>query len=129
MLWIIANWCLTTLFEGEGTFADVFTATCYALTPLPIIIFPATLISNVLVAEEGDLVTMAITIGFIWAGLLLFFGMMTTHGYSFSKNIVTVLGTIVGMIFIMFVAVLFTTLLSKMFTFVYGIVDEIQYRM
>ncbi len=128
-LWIIANWCLTTLFEGEGTFADVFTATCYALTPLPLVIIPATLASNVLVAEEGSLVSMLTTIGFIWAGLLLFFGMMTTHGYSFSKNILTVLGTIVGMIFIMFVAVLFTTLLSKMFTFVYGIIDEIQYRL
>ncbi len=129
LLWIIANWCLTTLFEGEGTFADVFTATCYALTPLPIVIFPATLCSNFLVAEEGDLVSMITTIGFFWAGLLLFFGMMSTHGYSFGKNILTVLGTIVGMVFIMFVAVLFTTLLSKMFTFVYGIIDEIQYRL
>ena len=72
---------------------------------------------------------MLTTIGFLWAGMLLFFGMMSTHGYSFGKNIVTILGTIVGMIFIMFVAVLFTTLLSKMFTFVYGIIDEIQYRM
>ena len=129
LLWIIANWCLTTLFEGEGTFADVFTATCYALTPLPLVIFPATLCSNVLVAEEGDLVSMITTIGFLWAGLLLFFGMMSTHGYSFGKNILTTLGTIVGMVFIMFVAVLFTTLLSKMFTFVYGIIDEIQYRL
>lgn len=129
LLWVIANWALTTLFEGEGTFGDVFTATCYALTPLPIVVIPATLVSNFLVAEEGSLVSMCTTIAFIWAGLLLVFGTMTTHGYSFSKNIITILGTIVGMIFIMFVAVLFTTLLSKMFTFVYGIIDEIQYRM
>lgn len=129
LLWVIANWALTTLFEGEGTFGDVFTATCYALTPLPIVVIPATLVSNFLVAEEGSLVSMCTTIAFIWAGLLLVFGTMTTHGYSFSKNIITILGTILGMIFIMFVAVLFTTLLSKMFTFVYGIIDEIQYRM
>ncbi len=128
-LWIIANWCLTTLFDGEGTFADVFTATCYALTPLPLIVVPATLCSNFLVAEEGSLVSMCTTIAFLWAGLLLFFGMMSTHGYSFGKNILTVLGSILGMVFIMFVAVLFTTLLSKMFTFVYGIIDEIQYRL
>ena len=128
-LWIIANWCLTTLFEGEGTFGDVFTATCYALTPLPLVIFPATLISNVLVAEEGALVDMCITIAFVWAAMLLFFGTMTTHGYSFFKNILTTLGTIVGMVFIMFIAVLFSTLMTKIFTFVYGIVEEIQYRL
>lgn len=34
-LWVIANWCLTTLFDGEGTLKDVYIATCYALTPLP----------------------------------------------------------------------------------------------
>ncbi len=129
MLWIVANWCLTTLFEGEGNFGDVFTATCFSLTPLPLVIIPGTFCSNFLVAEEASLVSMLTTIGFFWAGMLLFFGMMSTHGYSFGKNIVTILGTIVGMIFIMFVAVLFTTLLSKMFTFVYGIIDEIQYRM
>ncbi len=128
-LWVIANWCLTTLFEGEGNFADVFTATCYSLTPLPLVIFPATLISNVLVSEEGALVDMCIVIAFVWTGLLLFFGTMTTHGYSFLKNILTVLGTIVGMVFIMFVAVLFSTLMTKIFSFVYGIVEEIQYRL
>ena len=72
---------------------------------------------------------MCITIAFIWTGLLLFFGTMTTHGYSFGKNILTILGTIVGMVFIMFVAVLFSTLMTKIFTFVYGIVEEIQYRL
>lgn len=129
ILWVIANWCLTTLFEGEGNFGDVFTATCYSLTPLPLVLFPATLVSNVLVAEEGALIDMCITIAFIWTGLLLFFGTMTTHGYSFGKNILTILGTIVGMVFIMFVAVLFSTLMTKIFTFVYGIVEEIQYRL
>ena len=129
MLWIIANWCLTTLFDGEGNFADVFTATCYALTPLPLVIIPCTFISNFLVAEEGELISMCTTIAFIWAGFLLFFGMMSTHGYSFGKNVLTILGTVVGMVFIMFVSVLFTTLLTKMFTFVYGIIDEIQYRL
>lgn len=129
LLWVIANWCLTTLFEGEGNFGDVFTATCYSLTPLPLVIFPTTLISNVLVTEEGALIDMCVTIAFAWAGLLLFFGTMTTHGYSFLKNILTILGTVVGMVFIMFVAVLFSTLVTKIFTFIYGIVEEIQYRL
>lgn len=35
-LWVLANWCLTTLFDGEGTLKDVYIATCYALTPLPL---------------------------------------------------------------------------------------------
>ncbi|MBR3990785.1 MAG: YIP1 family protein, partial [Clostridia bacterium] len=34
-LWAIANWCLTTLFDGEGSMKDIYIACCYALTPLP----------------------------------------------------------------------------------------------
>ena len=68
-------------------------------------------------------------IAFLWMGVLLFFGMMITHGYSIGKGILTAAGTIVGMVFIMFIAVLFSTLITKVISFAYNIVDEIQYRM
>ena len=128
MLWVIANWCLTTLFEGEGTFKDVFVASCYALLPLPLIIIPTTAISNALTLDESALVSMFNGIAFAWVGLLIFFGMMITHDYSLGKSFLTAIGTIVGMVFIMFFAVLFSTLLTKMISFIYGIVEEIQYR-
>ena len=129
MLWVIANWCLTTLFEGEGTFKDVFVATSYALLPLPLIIIPTTIVSNFMTLDESALVTLFNGLAFLWVGLLIFFGMMITHDYSIGKSFLTALGTIVGMVFIMFIAVLFSTLVSKMVSFIYGIIEEIQYRM
>ena len=129
LLWVISNWCLTTLFDGEGTLKDVFVASCYSLLPLPLFIIPTTLISNVLVAEEASMVSLINGIAFMWMGVLLFFGMMITHGYSVGKGAITALGTIVGMVFIMFIAVLFSTLVTKVISFVYNIIDEINYRM
>jgi len=129
LLWVIANWCLTTLFDGEGTLKDVFVASCYSLTPLPLFIIPSTLLSNVLVLEEATIITMLESIAFLWVGMLIFFGMMITHGYSIGKGVLTALGTIVGMVFIMFVAVLFSTLITKVITFIYSIVEEVQYRL
>ena len=125
---MIANWCLTTLFDGEGTFKDVFVASSYALLPLPLIIIPTTAISNILTLDESTLVSMLNIIAFIWVGALIFFGMIVTHDYTIGKGILTVIGTVVGMVFIMFFAVLFSTLLTKMISFIYGIVEEIQYR-
>ena len=129
LLWVIANWCLTTLFDGEGTLKDVFIASCYSLLPLPLFIIPTTLISNVLVTEEASMISLINGIAFMWMGILLFFGMMITHGYSVGKGAVTALGTIVGMVFIMFIAVLFSTLVTKVISFVYNIIDEVHYRM
>ena len=128
MLWVIGNWCLTTLMEGEGSFKDIFIATSYALAPLPLLIIPATICTNFLTVTEGSLVTLLESFAFIWAGLLIFTGTMVTHDYSLLKNIVTCLGTIVAMVFIMFIALLFTTLLTNVIGFITAIVTEITYR-
>ena len=104
-LWTIANWCLTTLFDGEGSYKDIFIATCYALMPTVLIMIPTTIASNFLVAEELDILSVINAFAFIWAGLLIFFGMMVTHDYSMGKNFLTTLGTIVGMVVIMFIAI------------------------
>ena len=129
LLFIIANWCLTTLFEGEGSFKDIFVATSYSLLPLPLFIIPMTIVSNFVTSSEMDIVNLFITLAFIWAGFLIFFGVMVTHDYSLGKNVITVIGPIAGMVFIMFIAVLFTTLLTKVVGFVSNIFIEIGYRM
>lgn len=69
------------------------------------------------------------TVAFIWAGLLIFTGMMVTHDYTLGKNFIISLSTIVGMGFIMFIGILFTTLLGKIISFVSNIIVEINYRM
>jgi hypothetical protein len=57
-LFILANWCLTTLFEGEGSFKDIFVATSYSLLPIPMLIIPATLCSNWVTTTEAAIITM-----------------------------------------------------------------------
>ena len=129
LLWVTANWCLTTLFDGEGSIKDIFIATCYSLVPLILFMIPATAITNVLTLSEASIYSMLMTLGWVWVGILIFFGTMVTHDYSLMKNVITTIGTVVGMAFIMFCGVLFSTLLVKMVNFISGIVTEISYRM
>ena len=127
-LWIIANWCLTTLFDGEGSMKDIYMATCYALVPIAPIIFTTTLLSHIVVQSEVQFLNLLVTAMFVWVGMLLFFGAMVVHDYSLGKNILTVLGSVVGMAFIMFIAVLFSSLLMRMVMFVNSIAVELSYR-
>lgn len=127
-LFVIANWCLTTLFDGEGSFKDIFISCGYALSPMPLLIIVSTLLSNILTAEEMAISTMLTTIAFIWAALLLFFGMSVTHDYTMGKNTITIIGTILAMAIIMFVAILFSSLIAKIVSFVSSLIIEIGYR-
>ena len=127
-LWIIANWCFTTLFDGEGSIKDIFIATSYALYPVPVLVIISTALTNVFVGTEAQITSMIVTIALIWMALLIIIGMQVTHDYSMGKNVLTVIATIVGMVFIMFLALLFVSLISKMAALVTTISSELSYR-
>ena len=128
LLWTLANWCLTTLFDGEGSMGDIYMATCYATMPITLVMIPTTLLSNVLIEPEGPILAMVETIAFAWLGFLIFFGSMVIHDYSLGKNVLTSVASIVGMAFIMFVGVLFSSLMAKIVSFISQIYVEISYR-
>jgi hypothetical protein len=127
-LFVLANWCLTTLFEGEGSFKDVFVASCYCLTPIILLLPLSTILTHFVTTSETGFITLINGICYVWLFLLLFFGTMTTHDFTLGKNIIMTIATVLCMAVIMFVVILFSSLLVKMFSFVSNIVTEISYR-
>ena len=125
LLWVVGNWCLTTLFDGEGSLKDIYIASCYSLAPLPVFVILSTILTNVLTVSEGGIISLLVSLGYVWVGILLFFGMVVTHDYSTGKNIITTIGTIVAMAVIMFIAILFSSLVMKMVTFLVSLFTEI----
>ena len=90
--------------------------------------FPTTIASNFVLLTEATILSLINTIAFIWAGFLIFFGIMVTHDYGMGKNFIITLATIVGMVVIIFIVFLFTVLLADMVNFVTNIVTEVQFR-
>ncbi len=129
LLFVTANWCLTTLFDGEGSFKDVYIATCYAAAPLSFLTIAATIVSNFVTDSETGFVSLLTGLAWVWFILLLFFGIMVTHDYAMGKNILTIGGTIVGMAIIMFLVILFSGLMMKMSSFIANIGTELSFRM
>lgn len=128
-LWCIANWCLTTLMDGEGSFTDILIATAYATVPLILINLPLILLSHIITAEEGAFYTFFAQLATFWCGLLVVLGTMVTHQYTMGKTIATSLFTIVGMGLIIFIGLLAFDLLQQMISFVYVIYREIAFRL
>ncbi|MCQ2413383.1 MAG: YIP1 family protein [Clostridia bacterium] len=123
LLWSVANWCLTTLFDGEGSFKDVYVATCYAISPMIFFYIVSTLTTHIM--TDATIPNLIISIGYVWCGFLLFFGMLTTHDYSIGKNLLITVCTLVAMIVIMFGVLLFGSLCGKMIDFVVSLVEDI----
>ena len=128
LLWCVANWCLTTLMSGEGSFKDIFVATAYALPPVALTMLPAVIVSHFVTEQEIMFVNFITVVGFLWAAILLFAAVMSTHAYTPGKNVLTILCTLVGMLLIAFLLVLFVNLIARMFTFGQNVYNEVIFR-
>ncbi|MFC7682160.1 YIP1 family protein [Paenibacillus sp. GCM10028914] len=129
LLWCVANWSLTTLMDGEGKFKEIVMATAYALLPLVIIYIPQMLYSNVITVDESSFYYMMEAIALVWSCWLLFTGTMTVHQYTAGKTVATMLLTLVVMGIIIFLGVLFFSMLQQMISFVSSIYNEISFRL
>lgn len=128
LFFCIANWSLTTLLDGEGKFVEIFTSTCFALTPLVLINFPWIWLSNVISMEESVFYYFSSSLALIWFVFMLFIGNMTVHQFSPSKSILTILLTIVAMGFMAFLSLLFFSLIQQIVSFISVIYQELALR-
>lgn len=122
------NWGLTCLFDGKGTFKDIYRATGYVL--LPLIISQAILIplSNFFVLSESAFYTTINSFGVIWAAMLLLISIIETHEYTLTKCLVMVIAIVFAMCIIAYVALLFGNLTTQMVGFVRAIIVEFSSR-
>jgi len=128
-LWCIGNWGLTTLFDGKGKLSQIYMATCYAMTPYPLMQFPLILLSNIVTKEEGDFYLVLSSISIIWSAFLIVAAMMQIHEYTLSKTILFTVGTIFAMLVMVFILLLFFSMISQGIAFFISIVKEILFRL
>lgn len=128
LLWCVANWSITTLVDGEGSFKDISITTAYALIPvilLNLLILP---LSWVLTQQEGSIYGLIDRISVVWAAFLIFVGIMTIHQFSVKKTIATILIAILTMAVIVFLILLFFAVISQMLNFLLLLYKELSFR-
>lgn len=128
LIYCAANWCLTTLFDGKGRFKDIYIGMAYALTPYILVKNIVTIISNFVTAEEGAFITYVDYIAIIWCGFLILASVMQIHDYGFGKAVFAILASVLGMMVIVFLLLLFFTLISDAVAYFVSIYKEIMFR-
>lgn len=128
-LWCLGNWGLTTLFDGKGTLSQVYMATCYGMTPYPLIQFPLILLSNVVTVEEAEFYTLLSALSIVIAGILILVAMMEIHEYSLSKTVLFTIGSLFAMLVMVFILLLFFSMISQGISYFISLGREILFRL
>lgn len=129
LIFVVTNWALTTLFDGKGTLKDVYIASAYALTPYPLIVIPNTILSNVLAEEEDTFNYFFHDFSIVWAALLFICAMMMVHAYTIGKTILCIIFSIIGMAIVIFLLLLFFSLISDGVSYFYSLYKELIFRL
>lgn len=128
LLWTVANWGMSTLFEGKGNMEHVYVVTCYALIPTIISNLVLTALSHTLTLEETLILTIVSTVCTALTAIMLCVGNMTVHEFGFFKFIVMAIVTVLAMLVVVFVILMVFVLVQQLTGFISTIYKEISYR-
>ena len=126
--WVVGNWSVCTLLDGEGTLRRICIFSSYALIPYVASLYITTLMSHFLILDESVFISCVQYAGIIWSGVLVFSAVKTAHQYSFFKTLAAIVLTVAAMLIMMFLLVLVMSLFQKVGLFIYSIYTELQYR-
>lgn len=128
LIFVVGNWGLTTLFDGKGRLGQVYMASCYALLPYPLMQFPLIIFSNFVTVDESQFYSVLSMVALVWAGGLIFLAMGQIHEYSLAKNVFFMVVSLFAMLVIVFILLLFFSMISQGTAYFISIGRELLFR-
>lgn len=128
LLWTVCNWGVCTLFDGKGTFREIWIFSAYSRMSWILLEIPIIILTRVLVREESFWLGLVISIQQIWSIVQLILAAKAAHQYTLGKTIVSTIFTIIGMILVVLVILLFVSLFTQMWSFITTLTQEILMR-
>ena len=128
MLYVVVNYLVSTLNDGEGRFKDVFIASSYILVPFIIFTLPMTFLSHFLTFNESFIFTFYHQIVLIWTLILIVISIQGIHNYTMWETIKNILIIIFGMFILILLGLLIYAFLGQMIEFITSLIREVIYR-
>lgn len=128
LLYVVVNYLVSTLNDGEGRFKDIVISTTYILVPFIIFTLPMTFLSNYLTYNESFIFTFYHQIILVWTIILVFLSIKSVHNYTFWETIKNIMIIIFGMFILILIGLLIYSFLGQLIEFVLSIIKEVIYR-
>ena len=124
----VANWASTALMDGKGTMANIFGIIGYSFFPYVWLGLSATVISNFITYEEIIFFRFLNYLGILLMAYMMFFGLMGIHEFGLMKTVMMFVFTVVAIAAVLFVILLFLSLIQYVYSFIDSIIDEFIWR-
>lgn len=127
-LFVIGNYMVASINEGEGSLRNIFVMFPYALSPYLVITPFIVASSYVLTLNEGFIVSLGWTVALLWSLVLIFIGLTETHNYSFIDTVKNFLLTLFFMVIAIIALMVVYLLWVQVISFFQDVIQEAIYR-
>ena len=124
MFFVVGNWAVCSLLDGNGKIKEIASVTAYGLIPYITANFISTVLSNVLTQSEGSILSIIVTVGAVWSAMIIIIGLSAVNQYYIGKTVLTTLLTFVAIIVLALISFLFFSLIQQVLYFFTSIWNE-----
>lgn len=128
VIWVICNWAISTLADGEGKLKEIWIFTAYALLPYVISLILLTILSNMLTLEESSFLMIARFLAYAWTGINIVMATREVHQYTMKKTILIIAGTLLGAYLVLLFLTIGYSMFTQLLSFLSMVFNEIRLR-
>ena len=122
-----ANWCWCTLLDGKGKYQEIFYVVACSMLPTLMMNVITIVLSYFFAAADLIFLQYLAIVAKAWTLLLMGVGLAEIHDYSAKKTLFSMFLTVVGIVIILFLAMLLMSLFQQLYLFVVTVVLELKY--
>lgn len=127
-LWVVANYLIGSIREGEGRLKDIYITTIFAVLPLFIALPIITIMSQALTYNEAFLIDFIQIIAIMLSVIYFFFMVKETHYYTIKDTFKSIFISLFTMIMMLLSVIIVYMLLNELVVVIRDIIMEVIYR-
>ena len=127
-LFVLCNWAVSTLADGEGKLKEIFIFSAYALIPYSICSLALTGLTHFFALEEAAFMGVMWVVAYGWTAIHLFMATREVHQYSGLKALLLLGGTVLGIYLLLLLITIGYSLFAQLLTFITTLYSEFRLR-
>ncbi|MCL2014778.1 MAG: YIP1 family protein [Defluviitaleaceae bacterium] len=123
-LFVVMNYLVATINEGEGSLKNVYICTAYATVPFILLSVPAVILSQILTLNESFVFDFVVQVSIGWSLVLVFLMAKELHDYEIGATVKNLILTVSASTVLVVTVFVMYLLLEQLFNFVQNILLE-----
>jgi tetratricopeptide (TPR) repeat protein len=125
LLFVVSNYLVTSIQDGEGSLLDIFKGVTYSLAPIILFYMAALYLSHILTYNETFIFNFTVSIGTTWTFILVWISVQEIQNYTFTQTFKSFLLTALFMLIMIVIFAFIQIMGEQLIQFLIGIVKEL----